>query len=250
MAQSRLNDPLYHDPRLADFYDLENGWADDTRTCFALAQAATSVLDLGCGTGLLASACAVQGAKVVGVDPAPAMLDIARQRDGGDRVTWVEGDARTIRLGQQFDLIVMTGHAFQVFLTDEDQRAALSTIARHLAPQGRFIFDSRNPLRQEWLEWSPTESRRMVAHPIHGDVESWNDVAHEPLTGIVTYGTYYRLPGGELLAAKSQIRFVLQEHLAALVKAAGLTVEKWMGDWQGSAFASASKEIIPLGRLA
>ncbi|MCB1435289.1 MAG: class I SAM-dependent methyltransferase, partial [Alphaproteobacteria bacterium] len=110
---------LYNDPSLVQFYDLDNGWYDDTRFCLGMARDGQRVLDLGCGTGLLAAALA-ERCRVTGVDPAAAMLDVARQRAGGDRVTWVEGDARTIRLGEVFDFVVMTGHAFQVFLTDAD----------------------------------------------------------------------------------------------------------------------------------
>jgi SAM-dependent methyltransferase len=243
------SDALYRDPRLADFYDLDNGWNDDTRYCEKLAREVRSVLDLGCGTGLLAASCAAFCDTVVGVDPAKAMLDIAWRRPGGDKVRWVEGDGRTVRLDQRFDLIFLTGHAFQVFLTDADQLAALKTIAAHLTPEGRFIFDSRNPHCQEWLEWSPAESRRMVEHPRHGAVESWNDYVYDPAAGVVTYDTYYRLPGGELLAAKSQIKFTSQERLAVLIDEAGLTAERWLGDWRGNDFAPESKEAIPVGCL-
>lgn len=249
MNDQTSSDPLYRDPRLADFYDLDNGWADDTRYCEGLARNARTVLDLGCGTGLLAAACAEFCEKVVGVDPAAAMLNIARKRPGGDKVRWVEGDGRTVRLGEKFDLIMLTGHAFQVFLTDADQLAALQTIAAHLAPEGRFIFDSRNPRGQEWLEWSPRDSLRTVEHPRHGTVESWNDYAHDAATGVVTYDTYYRLPDDTLLAAKSQIRFTAQDHLAALIADSGLVVDKWLGDWQGHDFTPTMKEIIPIGRL-
>ncbi len=248
-ASTPVSDALYHDPRLADFYDIDNGWYDDTRTCLKLSEGAATVLDLGCGTGLLASAIAQGGAKVTGVDPAPAMLDIARQRDGGDRVTWVEGDGRSVRLGRRFDLIVMTGHAFQCLLTDADQLALLKTIAAHLTPTGRFIFDSRNPKGREWLDWNPKASHRFVEHPEHGKVRSWNDYAYDEPTGVVTYGTYYRLGNGDLLAAKSQIRFSPQESLARLIDEAGLTVHRWIGDWQSGDYAPGSKEIIPLGRL-
>jgi SAM-dependent methyltransferase len=248
-ASEKASDALYHDPRLADFYDLDNGWYDDTRTCLKLSEGAASVLDLGCGTGLLASAIAQTGARVTGVDPAPAMLDIARHRDGGDRVTWVEGDGRSVRLNERFDFILMTGHAFQCLLTDADQLALLKTIAAHLAPQGRFIFDSRNPVKREWEEWGEADSHRFVTHPKHGKVESWNDAAYDAPTGIVTYGTYYRLGNGDLLAAKSKIRFSAQESLAQLIAEAGLTVDRWMGNWLGADYTPASKEIIPLGRL-
>ncbi|HVK90709.1 MAG TPA: class I SAM-dependent methyltransferase, partial [Mycoplana sp.] len=109
-------DRLFDDADLADFYDLENGWGADLDFCAGLAAQANSVLDLGCGTGELAIALG-EGRRVVGVDPATAMLDIARTKSGAERVRFIEADARTLRLGEHFDLIVMTGHAFQVFLT-------------------------------------------------------------------------------------------------------------------------------------
>jgi SAM-dependent methyltransferase len=249
MMLSKLDDDrLYADPQLTDFYDLENGWAPDTEYCRALAQDARRVLDLGCGTGLLAAALA-DGRDVMGVDPARAMLDVARARQGGDRVTWVEADARSFRSDRRFDLIVMTGHAFQCLLTDDDQRALLATIAHHLAPQGRFIFDSRNPALEEWREWGPAESLRDIMHPRFGATEAWNDVEQDPATGIVTYQTFYRIKSsGQILSAASRIRFAPQDVIARHIEEAGLVVDQWLGDWQGGAGHEQAKEIIPIGR--
>lgn len=242
-----ISDPLYRDPRLADFYDLENGWGPDFDFCVALAREAKSVLDLGCGTGELTAALA-EGREVVGVDPAGAMLAVARRRRGGGNVTWIEGDARNLTLDRRFDLVLLTGHAFQVFLTLEDQAAVLTTIARHLAPGGRFIFDSRNPAFEAWKTWTPEESRRELTHPVFGRAEAWNDAAHDPASGLVTYETHYRIvSSGKRLSATAQIRFTPKEELAELIEAAGLDVERWLGDWQGGAFALNSREVIPLG---
>jgi SAM-dependent methyltransferase len=165
-------------------------------------------------------------------------------------VTWLEADARDVRLGRRFDLVLLTGHAFQVFLTPEDQRAVLSTIARHLGPRGRFLFDSRNPNAEAWLNWTPERSRRTLVHPQHGTVEAWNDAAHDPATGIVTYETHYRVvASGRHLAARSQIKFTPKDALEYLVAESGLHATRWMGDWQGTAWTPRSKEIIPLGGL-
>jgi SAM-dependent methyltransferase len=243
-------DTLYGDPELAVFYDLDNGRRLDIEFCRNLAAGASSVLDLGCGTGLLAAALADDRLEVVGADPAKAMLDIARYRPGGGGVTWLEADARGLRLGRRFDLVVLTGHAFQVFLGLDDQRAVLDTIARHLAPGGRFIFDTRNPLLEEWREWNPETSRRTFDHPRHGTVEAWNDVEHDAATDVVTYGTYYRMPAtGRILAARSRIRFAAQPLVAGQVAAAGLLANTWLGDWRGGPFTTGSPEIIPLGGL-
>jgi SAM-dependent methyltransferase len=242
-------DRLYGDPELAQFYDLESGWGPDLEYCLGLAQGARSVLDLGCGTGLLLARLA-DGRSAVGVDPAAAMLEIARHRPGGERVKWVEGDARTVRLGRRFDLVVLTGHAFQVFLSDADQRAALATNRAHLSPGGRFVFDARNPAAEEWRAWAPEPSMRAFEHPTLGTVEAWNDVAHDPATGIVTYQTHYHVAAcGRHLCAASKIRFTPRDRLAALLDEAGLAVDAWLGDWTGGAYAADSPEIIPVGRL-
>lgn len=244
-----MQDRLFEDPDLVRFYDVENGWGVDTRYCLALAEQVGSVLDLGCGTGLLAAALAGQR-EVFGVDSAPAMLEIARNRPGGSAVTWIEADVRSLRLGRRFELVVMTGHAFQCLLTDADQRALCETIAAHLAPQGRFIFDSRNPAREEWREWVPELSERVFDHPELGRVTAWNDVSMDLTTQIVTYQTCYRDQSGNNQNATSRIRFASRNDIAQRIAEAGLQVDQWLGDWQGGAWTEASPEIIPIGRLA
>ena len=241
-----MTDRLYHDPDLVQFYDIENAAGADFEYGRRFASGARSVLDLGCGTGQLAAALA-DGRVVAGVDPAGAMLEVARARRNGDKVDWVEADARSVRLGRGFDLVVLTGHAFQVFLTPDDQAAVLSTIAAHLKPGGRFIFDTRNPAGREWLEWTPELSKRSIDHPRWGAVEAWNDVRRDAGTGVVTYTTCYRIPDGrELLSAESRIAFPEKEKLAVLLDEAGLYVERWLGDWEGRPYVATSPEIIPI----
>jgi len=242
-------DRLYSDARLAQFYDIANGWGDDYSFCIGAAKNAQNVLDLGCGTGYFLTALP-EPILGVGIEPATAMLDIARNRSGDDRFTWVEADARTVRLGQTFDLIVMTGHAFQVFLNDADQRAALATIAAHLSPVGRFIFDTRNPEIRAWETWRPEDSRYTFDHPDEGLIEAWNAATYEQETGVVTYETHYRIAAtGEHLSAESQIRFSSLENLSNLMSDAGLHVDDWYGDWQGGPIKPNCPDFIPVGRL-
>lgn len=245
-------DPLYHNPELAALYDLENGSGrDDFDYCLGIARHASSILDLGCGTGQLIAELS-RGRFAVGVDPAEAMLEIARRRPGGEFAQWFVGDARSLRLIWKFDFIVMTGHAFQALLTSDDQLAALQTIAAHLNPRGHFIFDTRNPLAEEWRDWTPEQSRRTLAHPSLGALEAWNDVSQDMTTGIVTYETHYRVQStGRLLSApRSSLRFSSKDELEGLIAQAGLAVETWLGDWHGAPWTSRSPEIIPYGRLA
>lgn len=243
-------DRLYHDPDLVQFYDLENDGGADFAFCLNLAREARSVLDLGCGTGQLAAALSA-GCHVTGVDPAGAMLDVARKRPGGAAVEWIEADARTLRLDRRYDLVVLTGHAFQVFLTRDDRLATLRTIARHLAPDGRFVFDTRNPAAREWEEWTPEKSRRTFSHPALGAVEAWNDIRRDEATGVVTYETIYRaVADGRQFKACSRIAFPDREAVEALIGEAGLRIERWLADWQAGEWRADAPEIIPIGCLA
>jgi SAM-dependent methyltransferase len=186
------------------------------------------------------------GAEVVGADPAGPMLAIARARDWGDRVTWVQADARTLDLGRQFDAVMMTGHAFQTLLTRADRDAVLGVIRRHLAPGGRFLFDSRNPEAREWESWGPGASYEVLPHPDHGMVERWND-AWQEAPGLVTYETHYRLPDGRHLQARSRIAFPGFEELNELIAGAGLVVERWAGDATGGPLRPGCPDFIPIG---
>ncbi len=243
-------EPIFHKHLFAQLYDAQSPWSDDREHCLNLAKGRASVLDLGCGTGILGSAIArTQQCHVTGVDPAQAMLDQAVHHEGHERVTWVCADAREVRLGRTFDLIVMTGHAFQCFLTAEDRHALFRTIAAHLSPIGEFIFDSRNPLVEEWLQWTPEKSRGKFQHPALGEVEAWDDCVYDPATQIVTYEWFYRLASGEVAhAPAARIAFPSRTTIESELRAAGLHVTHWLGNWDGQDISDSSPEIIPVGK--
>jgi ubiquinone/menaquinone biosynthesis C-methylase UbiE len=103
------------------------------------------VLDIGCGTGLLAARIAetLPAARVVGCDFSNGMLRHAAAHDGAARrIRWVQGDA--VRLpfrDATFDTVVST-EAFHWF---PDQPAALAQFHRVLQPGGRLLVGLVNP---------------------------------------------------------------------------------------------------------
>ena len=137
---------VFEDEFFASLYDCLNAWSSSDE--FYFEQAAVlggTVLDLGCGTGVLACSLAAKNLDVTGVDPSEAMLRVARSRVDGDKVLWIRSDGQSLRLPQRFNFIYMTGHAFQQLLTDDDAVALLRTAAHHLNVEGRFVFETRNP---------------------------------------------------------------------------------------------------------
>ena len=250
--QPRARQPSasYADPRLAALYDALN--PADASTAFYLSLAGpppARILDVGCGTGLLACEFATRGYDVTGADPATAMLATARGRPGGDQVRWIQADAAGLDAGACYDLIIMTGHVFQLLLEDRDVRAALRTLARHLAPGGRLAFETRNPVVREWQDWNPRDtSQRVQAAGVTADVHyDISAVAGE----LVTYETWYQFAGArDPVVVPDTLRFTGQAQVAAFLAEAGLTQVTWYGDWDGSPYGPASPEIIAVSSRA
>lgn len=129
----------YTDPRLVALYDTVCEPRADLAFYIRLAGTlrASSIVDIGCGTGLLACELAGRGHRVTAVDPSPAMLDFARHRPGGGGVSWIEGTAS--RLGEvQADLAIMTGHVAQVIGDNEGWHTTLGAVHRALRPGGAW----------------------------------------------------------------------------------------------------------------
>jgi ubiquinone/menaquinone biosynthesis C-methylase UbiE len=101
-------------------------------------------LDIGCGTGSLAIACARRGAQVTGIDTSPQMLDIARRKvkQAGltDSITLLQMSAIELDEGfepESFDTI-MSSLTFSE-LSDDEQRFVLRQCQRLLKDGGRLI---------------------------------------------------------------------------------------------------------------
>ncbi|MFZ1919065.1 MAG: class I SAM-dependent methyltransferase [Terriglobales bacterium] len=238
----------YHRVQIAEIYDLANPRAADTDFYLSLAgPRPRSVLDLGCGTGTLCHALAERGHRVTGVDPAAAMLAVAKSKPHADRVEWVESSAQSYRTRRRFDLIVMTGHAFQILLTDADALAALQTMHDHLKERGTVAFETRNP-RVDWAaEWAGRG--RLVRVLPGGQLLETLEITGED-GEFISFQTSYRLPD-QTLTTSSRLRFPSREHVEALLARSGLAVRDVFGDWDASPFEPArSREIIFIAELA
>ena len=100
---------------------------------------ATSLLDVGCGTGLHLAAFAGLGFDVEGVELSPEMIEAAKARVPGVPVH--EGDMRTFRLDRRFDAVVCLFSAIG-YMTDAEQlSAAIVTMADHLVGGGVLIVE-------------------------------------------------------------------------------------------------------------
>jgi SAM-dependent methyltransferase len=112
-----------------------------------------TVLDLGCGTGQIASAIAAAGMRATGCDISPEMLRRAAAADRSATADWVQLDTgwQVLPFGPEtFDAVV----ASSVLEYVDDAEAVLRECRRVLRPGGILLCtvpDPRHPVR--WLEW-------------------------------------------------------------------------------------------------
>lgn len=238
----------YTDPRLVALYDIENSSRDDTDFYLVLAAelGAHRIIDLGCGTGVLACELATSGRQVAGVDPAPAMLAVARRCPGADRVQWVEGDAHDLRTPNA-DLVVMTGCVAQVFLEDTEWCAALAAIHAALRPGGYLAFESRNPDDRAWERWNREATYEQFDSP-NGPMESWLEVVGVCDGRVRLEGHNVFLSTGEVVVAGDELRFRSVEEFVDTMTAARFTIEQVYGDWKKGPFLGTSRAMMFVAR--
>lgn len=100
------------------------------------------VVDIGWGTGsaLRHLASKAPGAKLIGIDPVPKMLEIARaetQNDtGGARIQFLSGSAARLPVADEIADLVL---AFDSYDHWQDKEAGLSEVRRILQPTGTFV---------------------------------------------------------------------------------------------------------------
>jgi predicted TPR repeat methyltransferase len=126
-------DEIVVDPchgRLATF--LHQLWSDDP-------EGVQSVLDLGCGSGLLAEELIERGYEVVGVDASAEMLAVARERLGPE-ARLHRTRLPDLALESTFDAAVCTLDGFNYLSPEQLGRTTLA-VADRMRPGGWLVFD-------------------------------------------------------------------------------------------------------------
>lgn len=201
------------------------------------------VLELGVGTGRIALAIAAAGVDVVGVDLSPAMLARAHERLAREperiraRVSLLEGDMRSLRLGRRFPLVIAPFNALQHLEDDEDVERGLAACRAHLAPGGLFAFDVLMPDMRAFARDPARFYRcRPTVHPRDGRRYAYAeafDYDHARQVQTVTMRfTDLADPERVFFRTLTQRQFFPRE-LAMLLRCAGLSVVSHAGGFSG-----------------
>ncbi|MBC7972985.1 MAG: class I SAM-dependent methyltransferase [Verrucomicrobia bacterium] len=232
----------------ASYYDLlyqDKDYAGEVNYVHNLIQSyrsgAETVLELGCGTGMHASLLAEKGYTVCGIDLSAEMLEAAQQRlltlpeKQASKLKFIQGDAQTVRVDQQFDVVISLFHVVSYQPTNEALRAAFETAKTHLKPGGIFLFDcwygpavlSDPPtVRVKRLENEKIRITR-IAEPVLHPNQNTVDVNYQVLIRDLTTGVV------EELQERHTLRYLFKPEVDLLFEQHGfscLAIGEWMTD--------------------
>lgn len=238
-----------YEPPLVDFYDMVPQPADELAMNLRFAaETDGDVLELACGTGRVTIPLAHSGHRVVGLDLAPAMLEVCRAKAAsagvGDRVELVCGDMCHFDLGRRFSLILIPLGSIIYIGSDEDRLALFRSVARHLEPGGRFVFSalagevpaSIGPfLSQIQVQpetgalWTQVVAMRRLAPDCQEVGSLYTEVRSGAARALVTYDREYVLS---------------PDRLSALLQQAGLVVQGMYSDFACTKLEDGAEDLI------
>lgn len=246
-----FNSVQFNNQLIVNTYNLHNPITEykDFFLDFANSVGAEVIVDVGCGTGLLTCALAEQGFKLIGVEPAQPMLEIAQQNNCL-KVDWVHGLAKDL-VDYRADMVIMTGHVAQFHLTNQDWSEALDGIYRTLKIGGYLIFESRNPSVRFWetgkaeVDWQSSKDKpNIINDEVYGEIRSWFEFISFTENRLEYNLHYDFVKENKTFISHDILRYRSYQELSESLLQKRFKVENVYGFWDKRSVTADSPELI------
>ena len=152
-----------------------------------------TVLDLACGTGSTTLPLAARGVDATGLDLAPAMLEIAREKaaEAGLSVDFVEQNMLELDFPEPFDMVVSFQDGINYLTGEGDFDRLAAAVDRSLKDGGVFLFDLNRVDHYSDSDTTVVDLDDMYLvyeNNYNADTRIW----HIKLTGFLQEGELYR----------------------------------------------------------
>jgi SAM-dependent methyltransferase len=215
------------------------------------------VLELACGTGRLTIPIARSGVEIVGLDLSPSMLAHAQMKAeaAGVAIEFVEGDCRSFDLERKFALILMAFNSMQHLHDYASLSALFANVRKHLAEDGRFVFDVFNPKieilarssgdRRLEREYEDPDGRGTMAFEYSATYDDAAQVSH-----IQCYFVRRGANGEEVEVREEELhlRSFFPQELDLLVRSQGFEVVEKFGNFERKVFGRGDPKQVVICR--
>ncbi len=173
------------------------------------------LLDVCCGTGVIAELLAEQGYEVVGFDISPEMISQAKKKalEKGLALSYHVADAAHFELGETFDGAFSFFDSLNYIIEPDDLASAIERVARHLTPGSTFVFDVNTAYAFEQQMFDQAETSRKA--PIRYD---WVG-NYDPKSRIIRVSMSFERDGVEFHELHVQRAYTVDELLEYLDQA-------------------------------
>lgn len=210
------------------------------------------VLEVGCGTGRILLPIARAGCAITGIDGSKQMLERCRLNLAAEpdavqsRIQLAQHDMRDFSLAEKFALIIAPFRVVQHLTTMDDQLQFLATVARHLAPQGRLVFDVFNPrfdilVGADGVEREDTPEQRL---PDGRTFHRAYRIARVRWIDQVSEAELVYYVDGKRYVQAFEMRWYLAAELRHLLARAGFRVREMYGDFARGPVVDGCPEIV------
>ena len=232
--------PLYLERQDLDFYVAE-AKASGGR-----------VLEVGCGTGRILLPTARAGCTITGIDSSRHMLARCRTKLAAEpaavqsRVTLTQHEMRSFSLDGTFALITAPFRVVQHLITLEDQLQFLAAARRHLAPEGRLVFDVFNPrfdmlVSADGVEREDTPEQRL---PDGRTLRRTYRIMRVRWLDQVSESELIYYVDGKRYVQAFEMRWYLAAELRNLLARAGFRAREIYGDFQRGPLVDGCPEMV------
>lgn len=216
------------------------------------------VLELGAGTGRVTLALLRAGVRVTALDNSRTMLARAAERvrklpaEQRERVTWVRGDLRQLKLGQRFALVLAPFNLLMHMYTRQDVERALRGVRAHLRPKGLFACDVLMPdlgvLRRDKARFYRC---RPVLDPSDGHRYAYAEAFdYDAATQIQTVTMDFQRLDEPAIVHQTPLvlRYYFPQELSALLHYNGFSVLRHEGDFEGGPLETGCESQVIVAR--
>lgn len=206
----------------------------------------SSLLDVCCGTGLVTIPLSKKLSRVVGIDFSSSMVAFAKHKSSGCRnVVFYEMDAVDFKLNNVFDVVIMTGNAFQAFISESDFLAVLRNIKNHMHNDSIFVFDTRLPSPNNLETTCTYKYGSTYTSSSRGEVNVYGlDCNHPDSEDTMLHYMKRCYENGEEYESQIELKYRTIEEISNKLKSNGLKLIECYSDWCKTPILASSTNLV------